>query len=249
MTYQTTHGVTSQTSAGQTHHPLACANCQTPLIPTPGESAITCRNCGQQHNFLEPPRTSEAGNYGLGDSVAVEWGGKWWSAHVVEVVQPGFYWRVHFEGWAPIFDDIAGRDRVRTLDYVPGNSIVPPPFQHEALEVKRNSVVVPILIFMGLLAGIALAIYLAVGTQLFPETSSADSLVRVGAIEGPVSTREVSPGMNIQHGRKFHVKWGEHWYHGTAVNVSPAGEITIRYDGWGPEYDEVVSRSRLRLAD
>lgn len=253
MSLETTNQMRSQVGnymGGQMdQRRLSCANCQTPLIPKTGEPSITCLHCGQRHNFLDPPTSAETGNFRLGDAVAVKWGEFWWSAHIVEVIQPGLQWKVHFEGWAPIFDDIAGSNRIRALDYVPGSSIVPPPFESEALEVKKNSILLPLLLFSGLLVGIAFTIYLAVNSQITAATQADAPLVREGAVTGPISPRIVSASTPVEYGQRFHVKWGDNWYLGTAIHVNTAGEITIRYDGWGAEYDEIVDRSRLRLIE
>lgn len=233
-------------------HQLACANCGTPLSPQKGKTALTCNFCGQKHKFLEPPEESGETDFWVGDAVAVEWGGRWWSAHVVEILQTETEekrWRVHFEGWAPAFDDVVSINRIRYIDYEPGDSIIPPPYSTEPLDVKRNSALLPVLVVVALMIGIGLALvwWLSEPTKssMPPGQINAATL---GSITGSISNIRVNSNTPVKVGQKFHVNWGDQWYMGTALHVDPNnGEIIIRYDEWGEQYDEVVPRERLRM--
>ncbi|MBN2530357.1 MAG: hypothetical protein JXR76_28470 [Deltaproteobacteria bacterium] len=232
-------------------HQLACANCGTPLSPNFGKTALICKYCGQRHKFLEPPEESESADFMIGDAVAVEWGGRWWSAHVVDIIQAETAekrWKVHFEGWAPAFDDVVAEDRIRTIDYEPGDSIIPPPFSTEPIEVERTSALPAILGILALVVGIGFALVWWLSEPV-KSTMSAEQIdaATMSGISGPVSNIRVTKETPVKVGQQFHVKWGDQWYMGTAMHVDPTnGEIIIRYNGWGDQYDEVVPRERLR---
>jgi len=235
-------------------HQLACANCGTPLSTHYGKTALICTYCGQRHRFLEPPEETEMAGHGVGDAVAVEWGGRWWSAHVVAVFNetgPDTQWKVHFEGWAPAFDDLVAADRIRPIDYEPGNSIIPPPYQSEPLEVKHNSPLPAIAGIVAMLFGIGLAIVWSLAKPAPEEAVSMSTPMEaaaIGMVKGPVSPIMVTRNTPVVTGQRFHVLWGDFWYMGTAIHVDPYnGDIIIRYDGWGDQYDELVPRERLRM--
>lgn len=233
-------------------HQLACANCGTPLSPNFGKTALICKYCGQRHKFLEPPDETDIADFMVGDAVAVEWGERWWSAHVVDIIQAETEekrWKVHFEGWAPAFDDIVDVTRIRAIDYEPGDSIIPPPFASEPIEVERTSPLPAILGILALVVGIGFALVWWLSGPMTSGTSPQQmDAATIGSISGPVSNIPVMATTPIRAGQKFHVKWGDGWYMGTAMHVDPSnGEIIIRYDGWGDQYDEVVPRDRLRM--
>lgn len=231
------------------HHQLACANCGTPLVPRSGEAAIPCLYCGQRHKFLSPPRSTEMTQYQIGDAVAVKWGDHWWSAHIVESMKDGELWRVHFEGWAPIFDDIVDIDNIRTLDYVPSDSIVPPPLITPTLAVKRSSLLPAMGVVFALVAAVGFAMVWLMGDPLKSDGDARLERMNYGAIAGPISTQPIPSNRRIFKGQKFHVQWEGEWYLGTATYIDEQGKITIHYNGWGQEYDEIVPRNRLRIVE
>ena len=239
----------NQPMASADIHQLACANCNTPLSTNYGKTALICTYCGQRHRFLEPPEETAVADFMVGDTVAVEWGGRWWSAHVVEVLgeNADMQWKIHFEGWAPAFDDLVGPDRIRAIDYIPGDSIIPPPYQAEPLEVKRNNPLAAIIGIVAMLVGIGLAVAWSLYSPSEGGAPAQVEAAAIGTVSGPISNIAVTDQTAVKAGQKFHVLWEDNWYMGTAMHVDAAGNITIRYDGWGEQYDEVVSRDRLRL--
>ncbi len=253
MTFETnaTTGASSRAHSNQRSgvHLLSCANCGTPLAPGAGQTDLACSYCGQRHRFLEPPEPS-AGNsdFHRGDTVAVEWGGKWWSAHVVDELEAGKKWRIHFEGWAPAFDDVVDPLRIRAIDYVPGDSIIPPPLSEEPLEVKRNNPYPALFGILALISGIAFALIWTLSEPI-PAGKVTESITvdEKSPISGPISDIRVTADTPVTVGQQFQVQWGDKWYVGTARFVDANGDIVIRYNGWGERYDEVVPRERLRL--
>ena len=234
-------------STERTYQQLSCANCGEPLQMTENEEVLTCELCGQGHKSIAPPPATKANEIEPGDSVAVLWGEHWWSAHVVEVLGRN-KWRVHYEGWAPSFDEVVTASRIRALDYVPGSSIIPPVFEH-TLKVKRANIISAVGIVLVLIAGIAFLLSWALGDQVFSVHSSSISdfeAANLGAITGRLPGMPVNDTLFIQPGQEFYVKWGEGWYLGTAVEVYDQNNILIQYSGWGADQDEIVTRDRLR---
>jgi predicted nucleic acid-binding Zn-ribbon protein len=230
-------------------HTLSCANCGTPLLSGAAEDDLTCPYCGQHHRFLEPPEENATDEYQAGDRVAVEWGGKWWAAHVVEVVEAGEMWKIHFDGWAPAFDDVVDSTRIRAIDHVPGETMASATTATEPLVVTRRKPLLELLGILAMIIGIGMAAFLSLYHPVrYPVNAHQFEAAALGAVSGPVSEQLVTANTPLQAGQRFHVKWGNDWYMGTAVYVHPAtGEVLIRYDGWGADFNEVVPRERLRL--
>jgi hypothetical protein len=51
----------------------------------------------------------------------------------------------------------------------------------------------------------------------------------------------------LKKGQKLLIAYAGRWAPVTVLDVTPAG-IKIHWDGWSDSWDEVVDRSRLRLA-
>ena len=234
-------------SIERTYQQLSCANCGEPLQMSEKGGVLTCELCGQGHKSLPPPPRVKTTDFAPGDGVAVLWGERWWSAHVTEVMD-GERWRVHYEGWAPSFDEVVGKTRIRPLDYVPGSSIIPPVFE-PTLKVKRANLLSAAGIVMAVLAGIAFLLFWGLGDQVFnvhsKQTVGVDS-ASFGSITGRIPGTYIDDKYLIQPDQTFYVKWGDGWYVGTVVDVITQNQIVIRYDGWGNEQNEVVTRNRLR---
>ncbi|MBN2717692.1 MAG: hypothetical protein JXX14_17715, partial [Deltaproteobacteria bacterium] len=136
----------------------------------------------------------------------------------------------------------------RTIDYEPGNSIIPPPYQTEPLEVKHNNPVPAIIGVIAMLIGIGLAVFWSLSNPSTDEAPIAMEAGSIGMVQGPVSSIRVTEDTPLRAGQRLHVLWDNNWYMGTAMHVDPTnGEVIIRYDGWGEQYDELVPRNRLRL--
>ena len=226
---------------------LACAACGEPLPNDVLETVLICETCGQGHRSLPPPAVTEPSAFAVGDRVAVMWGAHWWAAHIVEVL-PDEQRRVHYEGWAPTFDQVVDTSRIRAIAYTPPPSIVPPKFEKK-LKVKRASMASAIGIVAVFLAGAAALFFWAFGAQVFNPNPDGEtpSTASVGAIFDRVPGAALSPTTRLEVGQSVFVKWGGGWYRGTVLEISAPDAILIRYVGWSDAENEVVSRDRLRL--
>ena len=189
-------------------------------------------------------------NFHSGDRVAVEWEGHWWSAHVVEEVIPKQRWRIHFEGWAPAFDDIVPLSRIRAIDYQPVATLMEKndttTRSAAKAEASEMSPVAAAALLMVALLGFAV-LWLIPGPLNNPDVTTIQ-MNPTGIVTGPVSKHHVTASTQVHMGQKLHIKWGNNWYEGTAIKVdNPGGDITVRYFRWGERFDEIVPRTRLRL--
>lgn len=230
-------------------HQPPCANCGMPLLPNSGTDDLICSFCGQRHHFLPPPAPTLNPEFHAGDRVAVEWEGHWWSAHVVEEVLPQQQWRIHFEGWAPAFDDVVTPPRIRAITDNP--QVTPVTDEQTAREPQPTTETRE----MSSVAAAALVLVAILGFAvlwLVPEPlNPPDATIQMnppGIVTGPVSEHLVTAKTPVPPGQKVHIKWGTNWYEGTALKVdTQSGDITVRYYRWGERFDEVVPRSRIRL--
>ena len=231
------------------YHLLSCADCGAPLPSGTGDEDLTCTYCGQHHRFLSPPLEKRAANFSIGDRVAVEWGGRWWSAHVVQVISTQSMWKIHFDGWAPAFDDLVDASRIRAVDDPLEIPMAPASTKSEPLRMTRQYSLTEILGILAMILGMGLAAFGVLYHPVrHPVSAQQVEAVALGTVTGPISTHPVTVSTPLEAGQKFHVRWGKDWYLGTATYVHPAtGEVLIRYDGWQTGQDEVVPRERLRL--
>jgi len=58
---------------------------------------------------VEAPASSTV--WSAGDAVLIAWGSGWWRGHVLEVVGPDRY-RVHYDGWESIWDEVVPAARL-----------------------------------------------------------------------------------------------------------------------------------------
>lgn len=232
-------------------HVLSCANCGTPLPSGTAEADLTCPECGQHLRFLAPPEENATDNYLPGDRVAVEWGGRWWAAHVVEVFEAEAMWKIHFDSWAPAFDDVVDSTRIRAFDPVPRATAVPlsATSSNESPKVAREKPLLETLGILAMIIGIGLAAFWSLyHPPRHPVSAPQNEAAALATVDGPISNQQVTVNSPLKAGQKFHVLWGGDWYTGTAIYVHPAtGEVLIRFDSQGEEFDAVVPRERLRL--
>lgn len=62
-----------------------------------------------------------------------------------------------------------------------------------------------------------------------------------------IADRKVTAQTPIQVGMKLEANWGNNWLPVEVLGVQPDGQVRIHWDGYSNAFDEVVSRSRLRL--
>lgn len=229
---------------------LRCANCGEPLPMLGEEPVLTCMSCGQGHRSLAPPPPAPEiveAPLGRGDRAAVLWGTRWWAAHVVEVM-PNGGWRVHYEGWAPSFDEVVEKNRIRPIDYDPGPSIIPPPPPEQPIKVKRGSMLSAVGIVLVFAAGAGFLLSWALGAQVFNPDAEPQKIsqAKLAPIFDRMPGSAVGADARLTAGQSVYVKWGGGWYRGTILEAQTANSILIRYDGWEDSYNEVVPRDRLR---
>ena len=104
-----------------------------------------------------------------GDSVAVEWDGLWWPAHVVTVAEEHKAWRVHFSGWAPAFDDVVDAHRIRSIDSMTDVAAQPNTAADAKAAVTGMHPALGIILMILMLIGFAVLTLLARPLQ-FPDT-------------------------------------------------------------------------------
>ena len=227
---------------------MRCANCGE-LLPADGGSVLTCSACGLRHRSVSPPAEARNAVFQVGDRVAVLRGGHWWSAHVVEILSQRTR-RVHYEGWAPSFDNEVDCGDIRPLAYEPGPSIIPPTIDESKLKIKRGGVFSAVSIVLILAAGGAALVFWAQGGQ--NNRSSEPSEVQaanMGGIFDRVPGTALRPDAQIQKDGMYFVKWGDGWYRGKVIEIVSPDRFVVQYDGWSIDYNESVSRSRLRSVE
>ena len=66
---------------------------------------------------------------------------------------------------------------------------------------------------------------------------------------GPVQPSGIAIGVETELSvdQRVFVKWSEIWWSGEVLQVMSGGEVKVHYTGWGAEWDEVVTRTRLHL--
>jgi hypothetical protein len=183
-----------------------------------------------------------------GDGVAALWGEHWWPAHVVNATGQGQY-LVHYEGWGPKYDELVDTTRIRAIDYVPGSSIIPPKFE-PTLKVKRANMFSAAGIVLVVIAGVFALFDWGLGKQVFNPNSTTISDLKaavLGLVPGSQPGVRLPDDFVIEQGQSFYVKWGDGWYHGTALDQANQEYVLIRYKNWDESHDEIVSRDRLRL--
>ena len=224
---------------------LSCAKCGEPL-PYAQDDTLVCELCGQGHKSLPPPPLTTPTPFSAGDGVAVSWGDRWWSAHVVEMVGTDRY-LVHYEGWGPRHDEVVDTSRIRKLEYVPGSTIIPPKIDPR-LKVRRGSMASAVGIVMVMLAAAIVLVDWTYNDHIFSRAGSSEvESANFGAITDRLPGISLRADFHVETGQTFYVKWGHGWYLGTVVMVEDQNHIMIQYDGWGDYQNEMVTRDRLRV--
>jgi hypothetical protein len=73
---------------------------------------------------------------------------------------------------------------------------------------------------------------------------------RNAATDAPNVSPEQAIGdhMTLEVGMPVEAHWGSKWWPAQIVQLIPDGKVKIHYDGWSDSNDEVLPRTRLRLA-
>eukprot|EP01107_Rhizomastix_libera_P002846 TRINITY_DN14912_c0_g1_i1.p1 TRINITY_DN14912_c0_g1~~TRINITY_DN14912_c0_g1_i1.p1 ORF type:complete len:203 (-),score=48.63 TRINITY_DN14912_c0_g1_i1:40-648(-) len=81
--------------------------------------------------------------------------------------------------------------------------------------------------------------------MLREQVNTLDAIVR-SFLPRHVETRVLQHGEEIREGDKFEAFWRVQWYKATALQVD-GRFIKIRYDGWDSNYDEWVTKDKIRV--
>jgi hypothetical protein len=232
--------------------PLSCSHCGAALaVPAgTGQKVLTCSYCGQSHAFLLPPPAPPGGaHYAAGERVAVEWGGRWWPAVVVQPIG-ATEWRVHFEGWGQNWDTVVGPSRIRqasAADARPAGQGWTTP--HAVVFVSLGLTVV-----VGL--GSTLAMH-AAGERARQSTLSRAPVAQASelpseavispsaAVTSPPAAVTSPPEGGYRVGDAVNIEWKGTWWAGRILEVE-GEKHKITYDGYGSNWDEWVGTERLR---
>jgi hypothetical protein len=216
------------------------------MAPLPSEASggfLVCRYCGHAHRFIEPPPPPRVHRHDVGSAVLVEWNGRWWDARVLRVVGRD-RWEIHYEGWGHDWDEVVGPNRIRDP-----SSTVP-------LGVPGTRSGGDFSALFGCYGWLFLAVVLIlIGSSWLSEQnvagsnvagSNAPTTAEVGtsAAGSPSAVGEAPPTLTV--GAAVSVLWGERWFDGRILATYPDGRVRVHYEGYGPEWDEDVTRERLR---
>lgn len=169
-----------------------------------------------------------------GQAMFVEWGGSYWPATAIAVVDSSRV-VIHYVGWGNEWDELASRDRWAFEVAMPHH-----PRAGERLFVEWRGSYWPAQVLS--VQGPKVRIhYEGYGSQ-WDETVGLDRLkqLRTPTIQRP-AVGQLAVGDPIQ------VRWGGRWWPATVIRLGGQGRYGIHYDGYGPEWDEVVGLDRIRL--
>jgi hypothetical protein len=171
----------------------------------------------ERDRALAAPPTAQ---FGAGQLVWIEWGGRWWRGSVLHAVGPDLY-RVHYTGWSSRWDETVPAARVAQ-----GEGPAPGPVARGAPPVRW--------VVLGLVVAMAGGVFFAVSQH--PPTLDAP----------PADARVVAPGEAFAS-EPVWVEWSGEWYEASVISVSGEGRtIRVHYEGWSSSYDEDVTLDRVR---
>lgn len=129
-------------------------------------------------------------SYGVGDHVLVQWEGNDYPAMIKEVPAPAKF-KVHYDGYADIWDEVVPKDRIKGLVEGPVPAPEPP------------------------------------------------AKVRAKAMQAAQNNR-------YKLNDRVRVEWHGQIYPGTITGIVGHEQYRVRYDGYGPEWDEIVGLARIQ---
>jgi hypothetical protein len=203
---------------------LTCANCTAPLgteEKSPG--VLVCSYCGRAHRFAKPPPAPRVHRHPRGSAVVVEWSGKWWDAHVLEVIGENA-WQIHYDGWASNWNEVVGPDRIRDRSQA---AHLPRPAN------PKLGVVIAAVIVLVVVGGASFSMLGALRGSSGPTSAPSGQLA--------------GPDTPLVAGQAIMIEWNGVWYRGSVVALEPGGTVRIHYDGYSTGYDESVPRSRISV--
>jgi hypothetical protein len=169
-----------------------------------------------------------------GERVFVAWRGSFWPATTLAVRDDGRA-RVRYQGYGPAWDELAPPQRImRELPHRDEVRV------SEQVYVSWRGSYWPARI-VGLRPGGRVAIaYEGYG----PEWDEAVGLERIKWFSAVPVTTPARPAP-LAVGDKIQVEWGGHYYPATVLALQEANLVRIHYEGYGPEWDEVVGPDRI----
>lgn len=129
-------------------------------------------------------------NYAVGDHVMVEWEGNDYPGYVIEAQGPSKF-KIHYDGYDTVWDEIVLRDRIKRL--VQGPVVAPEP----------------------------------------------PAKVRAKAIKAAQFNQ-------YKMGDHVRVEWHGQIYAATITGIVGQEKYRVNYDGYGPEWAEIVGLSRIQ---
>jgi hypothetical protein len=206
--------------------PLSCSNCGATLTSAPEGNLLRCEYCRAEHLFLAPPPPRAANvrhTHSVGEAVMVEWGSRWWNAHILEDVGDA-HWKIRYDGWSSRWDETVGEERIHPRGTEP-----------EARAVGRVTGV----LWLVTIVAIAGIIVWAVNRAGHSGPSSHGHASPSGQ---PITERTV-----IAVGERVEAYSVSSWYDARVLAVGADGRIRVHYEGWSTNWDEFVSRDRVRV--
>jgi hypothetical protein len=206
---------------------LTCSNCGAQLTAAPEGNIVRCAYCRAEHVFAAQPLSTDRGRGGhvAGEAVRVEWGGKWWKAHVIEVISE-VSWKIHYDGWSDRWDEVVSSDRIAAAG----------PTSTSAVQEPRRS-------RWGLWLAIGFAIVaVVVGVGIWAGTGGDDAV----AANGPPPGAPFPPHATLTEGEPV---WGYsmgQWWRAEIIRPLPNGRYEVRYIGYDKSWNESLAMDQLR---
>jgi hypothetical protein len=159
--------------------------------------------------------------------VLVEWGGKWWNAHVVDVVGAAS-WKVHYDGWSDRWDETVSANRIASVARSGTPAAERPPG-------KRRPWLAAGLSIAGVVA--ALSVWVSMRSDRSREATQAPA---------PPPGTPMPPNTTLSEGEPV---WGysmSQWWRAEIVRRLPNGRYEVRYIGYDKTWNESLTLEQMR---
>ena len=94
------------------------------------------------------------------------------------------------------------------------------------------------------IAAVAVAACIAAGAVAGYLLITAETTSPSGPVESSIV---VNTGAQLSVGDKVQVRWRDGWYIASALRVEENGDVYVSFDGFGSEWNDTVTRDRIRL--
>jgi hypothetical protein len=170
-----------------------------------------------------------------GERVFVEWRGSYWPASVVSVEGAGRA-RITYEGFGPEWDEVAAAPRIKRE--LPHRNVIHP---SERIFVRWKGSYWPARVKGTRPHGGVEISYEGFGS----EWDEVVGLRRIKWLESERPELAARP-QPLAVGDRIEVAWGNRYWPATVLALHEANLARIHYEGYGPEWDEVVGPDRIR---